>query len=100
MTRHGIQLPDTELAAFCRRWRVRKLSFFGSFLREDFGPESDIDVLVWFEPGWTPGLEIVTMEQELSGLLGGRKVDLATEDALYRRVKKRVLSEAEAVYVA
>jgi len=100
MTRHGIRVPEEKLAEFCRRWKVRKLSFFGSFLREDFGPESDIDVLVYFEPGWTPGLRIITMERELSEVLGGRKVELATEDALYRRIRKRVLSEAEAVYVA
>ncbi|WP_083637023.1 nucleotidyltransferase domain-containing protein [Leptolyngbya sp. 'hensonii'] len=71
---------------------MRKLSLFGSVLRGDFKPDSDIDVLVEFEPGKTPGFAIVTMQQELSELLGGRAVDLRTPQELSRYI--RVLAEA------
>ena len=92
-------LPSREkLAAFCRRWRISKLSFFGSVLREDFGPQSDVDVLIEFAQGHTPGLEIVDMEEELSGILGGRKVDVVNPKYLNRRLKRRVLESAEVQY--
>lgn len=65
-----------RLAESCRRHHIRRLSLFGSALREDFGPDSDVDVLVEFEPGHTPGLAVVDVEEELSALLGGRRVDM------------------------
>ena len=67
-------------------------------LREDFGPESDVDVLVEFAPGHTPGLEIVDVEEELSGILGGRKVDLVNPKYLNRWLAPRVLESAEVQY--
>ncbi len=94
----GIAVDNATLAEFCRRRHIRRLSFFGSVLRQDFGPASDVDVLLEFAPGHTPGLEIVDIEDELSGLLGGRRVDLVNPKYLNRRLKDRVLAEAEVQY--
>ncbi|MCI0492965.1 MAG: nucleotidyltransferase domain-containing protein [Planctomycetes bacterium] len=66
MTKHGIEIPDEEVAEFCRRHRIRRLSLFGSILRQDFGPNSDVDVLVEFQPGATPGLAFFAMQDELT----------------------------------
>ena len=79
MTRNHIRnkLPKDKIADFCRRHHICKLAVFGSVLREDFRPDSDVDVLVEFEPGHTPGLAFFGMQQELSELLG-RQVDLNT----------------------
>jgi uncharacterized protein len=95
-----LQVPvDREkLASFCRRHHIRKLAFYGSVLREDFRPDSDVDVLVEFEPGSTPGFGIVDIEEELSRLLGGRRVDLVSEKYLNPRLRGRVLASAEVQY--
>jgi len=94
-----IPLPQEVLAEFCRRHHIRRLALFGSALREDFGPESDIDLLVEFEPGHIPGLfGIARMERELSALLGGRKVDLRTPEDLSRYFRDEVLRQAEVQY--
>jgi predicted nucleotidyltransferase len=93
-----IAVDRAKLAGFCRRHHIRKLSLFGSVLRDDFGPDSDVDVLVEFAPGHTPGLEIVDIEESLSELLGGRKVDLVNPKYLNPRLKARVLGEAEVQY--
>jgi predicted nucleotidyltransferase len=77
MVRHGIKFPTEKIEAFCRRNHIRKLAFFGSILRDDFRPDSDIDILVEFERGHTPGLTFFDLEAELSELLG-RQVDLNT----------------------
>jgi hypothetical protein len=98
MQRHGIEIPSEKLAEFCRRHHIRKLSLFGSVVREDFGPESDVDVLVEFEPAHTPGLAFFAMQRELSELLG-RAVDLNTPECLSRYYRDEVLAEAEAQYV-
>lgn len=98
MTKPRIQVSRQELAAFCRKHHIQKLSFFGSVLRDDFQPDSDVDVLVEFVPGRTPGLEIVDIEQELSRLLGARQVDIVNPKWLNRRLKKRVLASAEVQY--
>jgi predicted nucleotidyltransferase len=87
------------IAAFCRRNRIRKLSLFGSILRDDFGPESDIDVLVEFEEGATPGLAYFSMQDELSELLG-RKVDLVTPKGLSKYIRDDVIASADPVYAA
>ena len=89
-----------KLADFCRRNYIKSLAFFGSVLREDFRPDSDVDVLVEFEPGHTPGLAFIRMEAELSELLGGRKVDLVTPRFLNPRVRDRVLAQAATQYAA
>ena len=95
-----LQVPiDREkLACFCRRHHIRKLAFFGSVLRDDFRPNSDVDVLVEFEPGCAPGFAIMDIEKELSQLVGGRKVDLVSEKYLNPRLRKGVLASAEVQY--
>lgn len=94
-----IEVPREKLADFCRRHHIRRLSLFGSVLRDDFGPESDIDVLVEFEPGHVPGFAFIALETELSEILK-RKVDLNTPNSLNHLFRNRVLREAEAQYVA
>src|SRR5487761_164033 len=97
--RKGIMpVPSEKIAEFCRRHHIRKLAFFGSVLREDFGPASDLDILVEFEPRHEPGLEFFTMESELSQLLG-RKVDLNTPRFLSRYFRDQAMAEAEVQYV-
>ena len=94
-----IQISQSEIASLCQRNHIRKLSLFGSVLRNDFSPDSDIDVLVEFEPGKTPGFAIVTIQEELSNLFGGREVDLRTPQELSRYIRDRVLTEALVQYV-
>jgi len=84
---------------FCRRHHIRKLAVFGSVLHDDARPDSDLDVLVEFEPGHVPGLAFFAMEQELSELLG-RKVDLNTPQFLSKYFRDRVIEEAEVQYAA
>jgi len=93
-----VQLPQHKIADFCRRHHIRRLAVFGSALREDFRPDSDVDVLVEFDPGHTPGLAFFGMEHELSELLG-RKVDLNTPQFLSPYFRDKVLAEAEVQYV-
>jgi len=93
-----IPLDRGRLADFCRRHHIRRLSLFGSVLRDDFRPDSDVDVLVTFEPGRVIGLRIVDIENELSQLLG-RRVDLVSEKYLNHRIRARVLASAEVQYV-
>jgi len=95
-----VSVEPRKLSAFCRRNHIRRLAFFGSVLRDDFKPDSDIDVLVEFEPDHTPGLAFIRMERELSSLLGGRAVDLVTPKFLNPRLRDRVLSEAAIQYAA
>ncbi|MBI5528944.1 MAG: nucleotidyltransferase family protein [Deltaproteobacteria bacterium] len=98
MDARRIQVSGEEVAAFCRKHRIRKLSFFGSVLRDDFGPDSDVDVLVEFEPGAEVGLlKIAGMELELQALIG-RKVDLRTPAEISRYFREQVLAEAEVMY--
>jgi predicted nucleotidyltransferase len=92
-----ISVDSNVVADFCRRHRIRKLAFFGSVLRNDFGPESDVDVLVEFEPGHVPGLAFLSMEEELSKILG-RKVDLNTPGFLSPYFRDQVVAEAEVQY--
>jgi predicted nucleotidyltransferase len=94
-----IEFPKEEIAAFCRRHRIRRLALFGSVLRDDFTPDSDVDVLVEFEPGTRVGLRFFGMEQELSEILG-RKVDLNTPGFLSQYFRDEVIAEAEALYDA
>jgi predicted nucleotidyltransferase len=93
-----ITIDKRRLAEFCRRHHIRRLALFGSVLRGDLRPESDIDVLVEFKPGYTPGLlGIARLERELSGLLG-RRVDLRTSEDLSRYFRQEVLRKAEVQY--
>jgi predicted nucleotidyltransferase len=90
-----------SLDTFCRSHGIRRLSVFGSALRSDFRPDSDIDVLVEFDPDRIPGLlGMAHMERELSALLGNRKVDLRTPEDISRYFRKQVLAEAEVQYAA
>ena len=90
-------LSSDQMTTFCQKHHIRRLSFFGSVVRDDFGPLSDIDVLVEFAPGHTPGLDFFLMEAELSRLLG-RKVDLQTLNFLSPDIRSSVLSEAVSAY--
>jgi predicted nucleotidyltransferase len=92
-----IPLPKEEIARFCRRHHIQRLALFGSVVRDDFRPDSDVDVLVQFEPGKAPGWEFFGMQDELTQLLG-RNVDLNTPGFLSRYFRDRVLAEAETVY--
>jgi predicted nucleotidyltransferase len=92
-----IAIPKEELEAFCRRNRIRRLALFGSVLRDDFTPESDIDVLVEFEPDAKVGLSFFAMQDELSKLLG-REVDLNTAGFLSPYFRNEVLEEAQPIY--
>lgn len=99
MRRARIEVPLDGIEAFCRRHYIRRLSFFGSVLRDDFTPGSDVDVLVEFEPGHAPGLAFFAMERELGEILG-RKVDLNTPQFLSPYFRGEALAEAEVQYVA
>jgi predicted nucleotidyltransferase len=94
-----IKVPSEKIAEFCRRYHIRKLAFFGSVLRDDFGSNSDVDVLVEFEPGHTPGLAFFGMQDELSEILG-RKVDLYTHGFISKYFREEVDREARVEYVA
>jgi uncharacterized protein len=96
----NLAIDRDAIAAFCRRHHIRRLAVFGSALRDDFGPESDVDVLVEFEPQHTPDLfRFGAMEREISDVIG-RDVDLLTEPGLHRLLRRRVLAEAEVLYDA
>jgi hypothetical protein len=97
MNYHGVIIPQSEIDQFCRKHRIRRLALFGSILRDDFTDDSDIDVLVEFEPGATPGFAFFGMEIELSELLG-RKVDLNTPGFLSRYFRDEVLKQAKFLY--
>lgn len=99
MTRDRIDMPKDKLAQFCRRHGIRKLALFGSALRDDFEEQSDIDVLVEFEPGISLGLRFFAIERELSEMLG-RKVDLNTPGFLGKYIRDDVLREAKVQYDA
>jgi len=89
-----------KIADFCRRHYIRRLAIFGSALRDDFGPESDVDVLVDFIAGHTPGFfGLFDMEEELQPLFGGRKVDVRTPQDLSRYFRQEVVATAEVQYV-
>jgi hypothetical protein len=100
MSEQKIEIQSKALAQFCQRHRIRKLALFGSVLRDDFGPESDVDVLVEFEPGHTPGFfRLYDMEEELSALFGGRRVDLRTPEDLSKYFRDDVVGHAQTQYV-
>lgn len=94
-----LSIDRPAVAGFCQRHHVRRLAFFGSVIRDDFGPHSDVDVLVEFEPGHVPGFAFFDMQEELSGILG-RPVDLHTPGSLSRYFRDRVVREAQDQYVA
>jgi len=99
MTIHGITIDETKLEQLCRSHHIRRLALFGSVLGPSFGPESDVDVLVEFEPGHVPGLGFFTIQDALSALIG-RDVDLHTPAFLSRYFRSEVEAEAEVLYAA
>ena len=99
MSKIKIEIPHEKLAEFCERYHIRKLAFFGSVLRDDFSPNSDVDILVEFEPGHVPGLAFFAMQDELSKILG-RKVDLNTAGFISKYFRDEVLRESRVEYVA
>jgi len=103
MTALKIWVPQKEIAEFCRRNHIQRMAFFGSVLRDDFRPDSDIDVLVEFEPGKTPGLAFFDIREELKRLFG-REVDMLTFKGIessrnYIR-RKAILESARVIYAA
>ena len=98
-SRARIEIPRERIADFCRGRRIKWLALFGSVLRDDFRPESDVDVLVEFEPGARLGFAFFDVQEELSQILG-RRVDLKTPRELSKYFRDEVLAEAEDVYVA
>ena len=95
-----VAVDRDRIAEFCRRNHIRRLSLFGSVLRDDFTPESDVDVLVEFEPGHAVGFRIIEMERELSQMFGGRRADIVSEKFLNHRIRDRVLDEAEVLFMS
>lgn len=93
-----IEIPSEKIAQFCQRHHIRKFALFGSVLRDDFRSDSDIDVLVEFEPDCIPGLAFFAMQDELSEILG-RRVDLNTPNFLSRYIRDEVEAQAVVQYV-
>jgi uncharacterized protein len=99
MGKARITIPKKKLANFCRKHHIRKMALFGSVLRDDFSPDSDIDVLVEFEAGHIPGLAFFAMEAELSEILE-RRVELHTPAFLSPHFRDQAMAEAEIQYAA
>lgn len=97
--RSAIPVDDEEVAEFCLRNRIRRLALFGSVIRDDFGPESDVDVLLEFEPDHHVGYGFITLQEELSGLLG-RRLDLDTPEDLSRYFRDDVVRTAVVIFDA
>lgn len=96
----NIEIDKEKIADFCRRHRIRKLALFGSVLGKKFRPDSDIDVFLEFEPGHVPGFfRLFDMEEELSTILGGRKIDLRTPQDLSPYFRDEVIAKAEVQYI-
>lgn len=96
--RANIMPPLDRVAAICEKYRIARLSLFGSVIRDDFSPESDVDILVEFEPGKTPGLRFFTIQEDLTKLFG-RRVDLNTPESLSVYIRDKIEAEAVPLYV-
>ncbi len=99
MNVNGVDIPEAVIADFCRRNNIKRLALFGSILRDDFGPRSDVDILVEFEPGTRVGLRFFALQRELSALLG-RTVDLNTPGFLGSDFRDEVVASAWVQYEA
>jgi len=98
---HNIDLPEDKIVDFCRRWKVVELALFGSVLRDDFRPDSDIDVLITFQPDapWSL-LDIVQMQEELKSIFG-REIDIVEKEAIRNPFRRHeILNHMEVVYAA
>lgn len=99
MTQPRIKFSKGKIADFCRRYSIKQLAFFGSVIRDDFNDGSDVDVLVEFEPNRVPGfIKLYSLQEELSDLLEGQKIDLVTLKSLNPRLRDKVLAEAQVQY--
>ena len=98
MSHPTFELPEDQIATFCRKWKIAEFSLFGSVLSDRFRPDSDVDVLVEWEPGHTPGWDIVTIAEELEELFGGRKVDMINPKFIKSRLRDNILNSAEVQY--
>ncbi|ADN34993.1 DNA polymerase beta domain protein region [Methanolacinia petrolearia DSM 11571] len=99
MNESNLKVPKKKIAEFCKRNHIRRFALFGSVLRDDFGPDSDVDILVEFEDNHTPGLfKIFDLEEELSVIFGNRKIDLRTPGDLSRYFRAEVISNSEVCY--
>jgi len=98
MLKSRVRISSKELAEFCKRNHILKLSLFGSVLHDSFNSDSDIDILVEFDPEFVPGFALIRMEDELSTILGGRKVDLGTPKFLNRRIRSQTEVEGVVQY--
>jgi predicted nucleotidyltransferase len=94
-----IEMDRKRLEDVCRQNHIRSLALFGSVLRDDFRPDSDVDVLVEFEPGYVLGFRVFRLEEQLSALFGGHRVDVVNRKFLNHRLRDRVLASAETQYV-
>ena len=97
MSQIAIKIQSHQIEHFCQKYHIRNLAFFGSVVRDDFGPHSDVDVLVEFEKGHTPGFDFFLFEEELSQLLG-RKVDLQTANFLSPEIRQIAIKESVTAY--
>ena len=96
---HGIKIQKQKLVAYCKKNHIKKLAFFGSFIRDDFDYDSDIDILVEFERGQTPGFFFFfCMEEQLSHFFKGKEIDLRTPNDLSRYFRRKVIRNAEVLY--
>ena len=97
----NIEIPIHEIKRLCQKYYINKFALFGSVLRDDFAPNSDIDVLVEFKPEYTPGfMKFFQIQEEISQLFNGRKIDLVTPKFLNYQIKDKILAEMEVYYVA
>lgn len=99
MLDQNISIPEETIRDFCQRHKIKNLAFFGSILGSDFKPESDVDVLVQFEPGYTPGFDFFSMQEELTQIIG-RPVELHTPNFLSPHFRENVIKEAKVLYAA
>ncbi|NJN21808.1 MAG: nucleotidyltransferase family protein [Leptolyngbya sp. RL_3_1] len=93
----SITIEPEALIPLCQHHHIRKLALFGSVLRDDFRPDSDIDILVEFEPGYTPGFDFIDIQDKLAAIIG-RTIDLNTPQDLSRYFRDQVIAEAEVIY--
>jgi predicted nucleotidyltransferase len=100
MNQLPIEYSEAKLDEVCSKHHIRRLRVFGSVLRDDFGPSSDIDVLIEFEPGVSVGFAIVDVQNDLSDVFGGRPVDLVNPKYISRFIRHEVLTSAEEIYAA
>ncbi|QUS62478.1 nucleotidyltransferase family protein [Synechocystis sp. PCC 7339] len=96
-----MEIPVDKISALCQQWRISQLLLFGSVLRDDFTPNSDIDILVEFEPGFTPGFfKLYQIQEQLSSIFDNRSIDLVTPNFLNHRIRNQILATAEVCYAA